>query len=104
MTTPIITEIPLQGQPATADSFLDPAPSGATPDAAIRELDHRHSDGIDVRLLWNQVDDRVIVAVSDGKTGDAFALPVDPRQALTAFHHPYAYAASRRSAHHTPAV
>jgi hypothetical protein len=104
MTTPIVTEIPLQGQPATADWLLNPAPTGATPDAAIRELDHRHSDGIDVRLLWNQTDDQVVVAVTDAKTGDAFAIPVEPRQALAAFHHPYAHAASRRSAQQALAV
>jgi hypothetical protein len=104
MTTPIVTELPLQREPATADSFLDPAPDGATPDAAIRELDHRRSDGIDVRLLWNPVDDQVVVAVSDSKTGEAFVIPVEPRRALTAFHHPYAYAASKRGAQHALAV
>ena len=70
----------------------------------IRELDHRRSDGIDVRLLWNQKDDRVVVAVSDAKTGDAFAIPVEPREALRAFHHPYSYAASRGGSRHTLAV
>ena len=32
--------------------------------ADLRELDHRVSDGIDVRLLWRQHDNRVLVAVS----------------------------------------
>jgi hypothetical protein len=104
MTTPLVTEIPLQHEPATEDSFLDPAPDGATPDAAIRELDHRRSDGIDVRLLWNQTDDQVVVTVSDAKTRDAFVIPVEPKQALTAFHHPYSYAASRAGAHRTLAA
>jgi hypothetical protein len=104
MTTPIVTEGPLQLEPATADSFLDPAPNGATPDMVIRELDHRRSDGIDVRLLWNQTNDQVVVTVSDAKTGDAFDIPVEPREALTAFHHAYAYAASRGGAHHTLGV
>ena len=35
--------------------------------AALRELDHRVSDGIDVRLLWRPQDDRVLVAVADAK-------------------------------------
>jgi hypothetical protein len=66
--------------------------------AALRELDHRVSDGIDVRLLWRQHDDRVIVAVADVKTGEAFTLEVGPDQrALDVFHHPFAYAGSRRS-------
>ena len=65
--------------------------------SALRELDHRVSDGIDVRLLWHSQDDRVIVAVSDAKTGDAFTLEVGPDQrALDVFHHPFAYAPERR--------
>jgi hypothetical protein len=65
--------------------------------AALRELDHRASDGIDVRLLWRPHDDRVLVAVSDAKTGEAFTIEVGPDQrALDVFHHPFAYAASRR--------
>jgi hypothetical protein len=59
----------------------------------FRELDHRHSDGIDVRLLWSHHDDRVLVAVSDTKTGAAFSVDVPAgAQPLHVFHHPYAYA------------
>jgi hypothetical protein len=66
--------------------------------AALRELDHRASDGIDVRLLWRPHDDRVLVAVADAKTGEAFTLEVGPGQrALDVFHHPFAYAGNRRS-------
>jgi hypothetical protein len=65
--------------------------------AELRELDHRVSDGIDVRLLWRPHDDRVLVAVSDFKTGEAFAIEVGPDQrALDVFHHPFAYAGERR--------
>jgi hypothetical protein len=61
--------------------------------AALRELDHRVSDGIDVRLLWRPEDDRALVTVSDAKTGDSFTLEVGANQrALDVFHHPYAYA------------
>jgi hypothetical protein len=60
-----------------------------------RELDHRASDGIEVRLLWREHDDRVLVAVSDAKTGEEFSVEVrDRRRALDVFHHPYAYAAA----------
>jgi hypothetical protein len=59
---------------------------------AIRELDHRVSDGIDVKLLWNSATDRVSVAVGDERSGEFFELAVDPEDALTAFRHPYAYA------------
>ena len=55
----------------------------------VRELDHRFSDGIDVRLLWRPHDDRVLVAVADAKTGVSFTLEVGPDQrALEVFHHP----------------
>ena len=59
-----------------------------------RELDRRVSDGIEVSLLWGQADGRVLVAVSDARTGDAFAVEVrDGERAMDVFHHPYAYAA-----------
>src|SRR6266540_408717 len=47
----------------------------ATTTQLMRELDHRTSDGIDVRLLWCERDGRVLVAVSDKKTGESFTLP-----------------------------
>jgi hypothetical protein len=37
----------------------------ATPERATRELDHRCSDGVDVRLLWDPRANRVLVAVKD---------------------------------------
>ncbi|MCQ7029707.1 hypothetical protein MRO55_24710, partial [Escherichia coli] len=62
----------------------------------MRELHSRISDGIHVRLLWHQHDDRVTVAVDDAKTGDAFTIDVrEDARALEVFHHPYAYAAFR---------
>ena len=62
-----------------------------------RELDRRTNDGIDVRLLWCEHDDRVLVAVSDAKTGEAFAVEVkEGESALDVFRHPYAYAAYHR--------
>jgi hypothetical protein len=66
----------------------------ATTSILIRELDSRVTDGIEVRLLWRAHDDRVLVAVRDGRTGDAFSVEVaDDERALDVFHHPYAYAA-----------
>jgi hypothetical protein len=64
-----------------------------TPDPAIRELDHRSGNGIDVSLQWNSLTNRVAVAVEDQRTGEFFELNVvHPEDALIAFHHPYAYA------------
>ena len=71
----------------------------------LRELDSRTSDGIHVRLLWHQPDDRVIVAVEDAKTGDTFTIDVrKDERALEVFHHPYAYAAFRGIPTRAPAL
>jgi antirestriction protein ArdC len=65
----------------------------ATTTNPMRELDHRHSDGIDVRLLWSQGDNKVHVAVSDRKTGEAFVVEVrEGESAAQIFQHPFAYA------------
>jgi hypothetical protein len=96
MTTPTVTELPRHLEPATADPFLDAGAQGGAA-LVIRELDRRTSDGIDVRLLWNQTDDRALVAVVDAKTGAAFEIEVEAGEGLAAFHHPYAYAAFRRA-------
>jgi hypothetical protein len=62
----------------------------------MREVHSRVSDGIHVRMLWNEHDGRVTVAVADSKTGDAFVVAVrDGDRAMDVFHHPYAYAAWR---------
>jgi len=58
-----------------------------------RELDSRSVDGIEVTLLWSKRSDKLSVAVSDHRTGEAFTLPAAPDNALDVFHHPYAYAA-----------
>lgn len=63
----------------------------------LRELDHRLNDGIEVRLLWDESTNEVFVSVRDGKTAEAFEVPVHAGEsALDVFHHPYAYAAHRR--------
>jgi hypothetical protein len=61
-----------------------------------RELDHRHTNGIDVTLSWSPADDRLYVTVVDD-AGDAFELVVGAHEALDAFQHPYAYAAHRET-------
>ena len=60
----------------------------------MTELDRRINDGIDVRLLWNAEDGRVVVTVDDAKTGESFTVDVRERdKALEVFRHPYAFAA-----------
>jgi hypothetical protein len=97
MLTPTVIESTVHLQPAGADSFIDRGPE-LTRNRQIRELDRRRTDGIDVRLLWSQPDDGILLVVSDSKTGDAFSLKVAPGDAREAFHHPYAYAAVKRGA------
>jgi hypothetical protein len=64
---------------------------------SLRELDSRSNDGIHVRLMWNQSDDQVVVAVDDAKTGDSFVVGVQANEsAMDVFHHPFAYAAWHR--------
>jgi hypothetical protein len=97
MLTPTITEMPVHLEPAGPDSFLERDAELARP-GLIRELDRRLIDGIDVRLIWSQSDDRILLAVSDSKTGEAFSIDVERSDALEAFHHPYSYAAFKRAA------
>jgi hypothetical protein len=55
------------------------------------ELAKRVHDGIVVRLVWDALQDRVIVRYRDQRTGDAFSADVPKEQALAAFRHPNAY-------------
>jgi len=60
------------------------------------ELARRAADGIDVALLWDQLDDRLTVSVEDGRSGACFSIgAADGKEALDAFYHPFAYAAAR---------
>src|SRR5262249_17290178 len=59
------------------------------------ELDFRSNDGLEVTLLWQPETNQLTVSVYDSKAGDDFDIEVDPAEATDAFHHPYAYAASR---------
>ncbi len=61
---------------------------------ALRELDHRNNDRIDVWLLWRESDNQVMVSVADEKTGDAFTITLrEGEKPMDVFQHPYAYAA-----------
>ena len=62
------------------------------PHCRDRELAHREADGIEVVLFWNADANCVRICVSDDRAGARFAFEPDPRHALDAFYHPYAYA------------
>jgi hypothetical protein len=66
--------------------------NGTTPKRAVRELDSRTNDRIEVRLLWNSLNDSVSVSVDDTRYGESFQFDVAPAHALDAFRHPFAYA------------
>ena len=97
MLIPTVTESPTHLEPTGADQVADRGPE-LSMERRTRELDHRRTDGIDVRLLWSQPDERILLLVSDSKTSDAFSVEVEPGDALEAFHHPYSYAAFKRAA------
>jgi hypothetical protein len=63
-------------------------------ESTATELAYRRDGGIEVALFWNRRTGRLTVSVADLASGDAFQMPIAPDQALDAFHHPYAYAAS----------
>lgn len=58
----------------------------------LRELHSRTGDGMLVRLLWSQDENRVFVAVDDHKTGKTFSVEVpDGERPLHVFAHPFAF-------------
>jgi hypothetical protein len=60
------------------------------------ELAQRANDGVEIRLLWNRADGRLTIVVDDSRTGESFDLVAESgKEALDAFHHPFAYAAAR---------
>jgi hypothetical protein len=59
-----------------------------------KELAHRSSHGVHVTLSWDADTDAVSVEATDVATGEAVFLVVPPAQALDAFRHPFAYAAT----------
>jgi len=60
-----------------------------------RELAHRSNDGIEVTLFWSKASNRVTIAVYHARSATALEFDVDGADALDAFNHPYAYAATR---------
>ena len=64
-----------------------------------RELAHRTNDGIDVTLFWSKAPNRVTISVFHARSPTALEFEVDGADALDAFNHPYAYAATRGARH-----
>ena len=58
----------------------------------VRELAHRVSNGVDISLLWDAVEDSLMVIVTDVELGTALEVPAARDNALDVFYHPFAYA------------
>jgi hypothetical protein len=60
----------------------------------LRQLAERQHAGLTVTLEWNSVTDQVQVRCEDERSPDRppLCFKVDPRDALRAFLHPFAYA------------
>jgi hypothetical protein len=65
-----------------------------------RELAHRTNDGIDVTLYWSKGSNQVAISVYHARSLTEIEFEVDGADALDAFNHPYAYAASGGGGHH----
>ena len=64
-------------------------------DMDTAELAYRQGAGIEVTLLWHRATGELTVSVTDAASGAWFEVPVAPDEALTAFRHPFAYAAAK---------
>ena len=68
----------------------------ATKESWRTELASRESNGITVTLFWSRSTNLLTVTVADAANDDYFELILgEHERALDAFHHPFAYAASR---------
>jgi hypothetical protein len=75
---------PKAGLRLISDRTKQRVPSGA------HELAYRESDGISVRLSWHPGEDEIFVHVRNERDDEEFVLNPPKRDALFAFHHPYA--------------
>ena len=73
-----------------------PRTRGLIARACTRELAKRKTGAVEIALIWHMVTDTLSVSVKDASTGAEFQLVVEAAEAMDVFHHPYAYAASRR--------
>jgi hypothetical protein len=62
------------------------------------DIASRHSGSIDVTLLWDGAEDKLVVVAHDGLTGEELEIPVDRDHAADVYRHPFAYAAEKSHA------
>jgi hypothetical protein len=80
-------------RPDVAGPVHEVPPETDMMDKDTAELAYRRGAGIEVTLLWHRTTGALTVSVADAASGASFELPVAADEALTAFHHPYGYAA-----------
>jgi hypothetical protein len=85
--------VTLKRQLSATDKESTMARASQKPDP--REIAHRACDGLEVALLWSKRTGTLTLSVIDARNGDFFELPVEREQALSAFYHPFAFAAAR---------
>jgi hypothetical protein len=59
------------------------------------ELAMREGDGLEISLCWSKSANQVKVSVLDQRLQESFDIHVAATQALSAFHHPFAYASGQ---------
>jgi hypothetical protein len=62
---------------------------------AVRELARRTNGGVEVALLWDRLDNAVIVSIRNAASGAYLQFAAEPRTARDAFNHPYPYATAK---------
>ena len=62
------------------------------PRSRFRELAYRAGDGLEVALLWNELENRLAVTVSDSRSGKRYCIDAENDEALDVFYHPFAHA------------
>jgi hypothetical protein len=75
---------------APADTRADHG--GMPPEQPIVDLANRHSEDLDVVLLWSRLTGRVWVTVTHRRSGRTSRIDATPANALDVFEHPFAYA------------
>jgi hypothetical protein len=69
----------------------------AAPDQRCRELAHRASGGMDIRLYWNVDDNSTSIEIWQPASEELLWFTVTPGRALEAFYHPFAELSSSRA-------
>jgi len=82
---------PFRKRPDAADLFSSEN-HAMSPEAPIVDLADRHTDDLDVVLMWSRVSGQVWVNVTHRRSARTARIDAGPANALDVFEHPFAYA------------